>query len=78
MTTALPPLIISLKPCYADLVFKGLKKVELRRRIASQINGRDVFIYVSSPDRELRGGFRIGQVWKGSPDDVWSIVAELV
>lgn len=78
MTTALPPLIISLKPCYADLVFKGLKKVELRRRIASQINGRDVFIYVSSPDRELRGGFRIGQVWKGSPDAVWNIVAELV
>ena len=77
MTTALRPLIISLKPCYADLVFEGLKKVELRRRIASQINDRDVFIYVSSPARELRGGFRVGQVWEGSPDDVWNNVAEL-
>ena len=44
MTIALRPLIISLKPCYADMVFKGLKKVEFRRRIASQISNRDVFI----------------------------------
>ena len=77
MTTALRPLIISLKPYYADMVFDGLKKVELRRRIASQISNRDVFIYVSSPVRELRGGFRVGQVWEGSPEDVWDIVADL-
>ena len=77
MTKALQPLIISLKPCYADLVFEGLKKVELRRRIASQISDRDVFIYVSSPVRELRGGFRVGQVWEGTPETVWNIVAEL-
>ena len=77
MTSALRPLIISLKPCYADLVFEGLKKVELRRRIASGLNDRDVFIYVSSPVRELRGGFRVGQVWEGTPDAVWNIVAEL-
>ena len=62
MSIALRPLIISLKPCYADMVFEGLKTVELRRRIASQISNRDVFIYVSSPVRELRGGFRVGQV----------------
>ena len=77
MTTALRPLIISLKPYYADMLFEGLKKVELRRRIASQISNRDVFIYVSSPVRELRGGFRVGQVWEGSPEDVWNIVGDL-
>ena len=77
MTTALRPLIISLKPCYANLLFEGLKTVELRRRIASRISDRDVFIYVSSPIRELRGGFRVGKVWEGSPDAVWHSVAEL-
>ncbi len=77
MNTALRPLIISLKPCYADMVFEGQKKVELRRRIASQIRNRDVFIYVSSPVRELRGGFRVGEVWKGSPEEVWNKVADL-
>ena len=77
MNIGLRPLIISLKPCYADMVFEGLKKVEVRRRIASQLSNRDMFIYVSSPVKELRGGFRVGQVWEGPPDEVWNIVAEL-
>ena len=77
MTSAFRPLIISLKPYYADMLFDGLKKVELRRRIASHISNRDVYIYVSSPVRELRGGFRVGQVWEGSPEDVWNIVEDL-
>ena len=77
MTTALRPLIISLKPRYADRLFEGLKTVELRRRIASQISDRDVFIYVSSPVRALRGGFRVGRVWEGTPEDVWRVASEL-
>ena len=71
------PLVISLKPYYADMLFDGLKKVELRRRIASHVSDRDVYIYVSSPVRELRGGFRVGQVWEGTPEDVWKIVEDL-
>ena len=71
------PVLISLKPHYADLVFEGLKRVELRRRIVSQISERDVFIYVSSPVLQLRGGFRVGQVWRGSPEEVWLVVSEL-
>ena len=70
-------LLLSLKPIYADLVFSGLKIAELRRRIPC-VENRDVFIYVSSPARELRGGFRVGQVWKGSPDEVWKQVWDLV
>ena len=77
MNTEIQPLIISLKPYYADMLFDGLKKVELRRRIASHVSNRDVYIYVSSPVRELRGGFRVGQVWEGSPEDVWKIVEDL-
>ncbi len=71
------PLLLSLKPYYADLVFEGRKKAELRRRIASGIEGRDVFIYVSSPVKQLRGGFRVGEVWRGSPEEVWNEVSEL-
>lgn len=69
------PLILSLKPNYADLVFSGLKKAELRRRLSAQIANRDVFIYVSSPVKQLRGGFRVGQVWSGTPEDVWKMVS---
>ncbi len=71
------PLLISLKPHYADLVFEGLKQAELRRRITPFIENRDVYIYVSSPVQHLRGGFRVGHVWRGSPDEIWNEVSEL-
>ena len=71
------PVLLSLKPCYADLVFEGLKKAELRRRIAPHIKDCDVFIYVSSPIMALSGGFRVGQVWHGTPDEVWHMVSKL-
>ena len=71
------PLLLSLKPCYADRVFAGLKTVELRRRIASHITNRDVFVYVSSPVMELRGGFRAGAFWHGPPEEIWAKVSEL-
>ena len=59
MNTPTQPLLLSLKLRYANLIFAGRKKAELRRRIASDIEGRDAFIYVSSPVKQLRGGFRI-------------------
>ena len=77
MNTTKRPSLLSLKPVYADLVFKGLKTAELRRRIASHIENRDVFVYVSSPIMELRGGFRAGEVWHGEPEDVWNMVSKL-
>ena len=77
MSVKAPPLIISLKPNYADLVFGGLKTAELRRRISTYVENRDVFIYVSSPVMQLRGGFRVGQVWSGSPQEIWQTVSNL-
>ena len=69
------PLLLSLKPRFAELVFTGEKTVELRRRIASTVKGREVFIYVSSPVRMIRGGFRIADVWSSDPETVWGEVA---
>ena len=77
MNLTMPPLLLSLKPCYANLVFDGLKTVELRRRIAPHIKDRDVFMYVTSPIMALHGGFRVGEVWHGSPKKVWHLVSEL-
>ena len=77
MNATMRPLLLSLKPCYAKRVFEGLKKVELRRRITSHITNRDVFVYVSSPVMELRGGFRAGNFWHGTPEEIWAKVSEL-
>ena len=68
------PLLLTLKPRHAVKLFEGLKTAELRRRIALGIENRSVFVYVSSPISELRGGFRVGKVWKGSPNSVWKNV----
>ena len=70
------PLLLSLKPVYADLVFSGLKTAELRRRIAKDVEGRDVFIYVSSPVQMLRGGFRVDKVWEDTPEAIWEQVKD--
>jgi len=78
MSASMRPLLLSLKPRYANLVFGGLKTAELRRRIASHIENREVFVYVSSPTMELRGGFRAGKVWHGDPEDVWHMVSKFV
>jgi len=77
MSVNAPLLLISLKPGYADLVFGGLKTAELRRRISTYVENRDVFVYVSSPVMKLRGGFRVGQVWSGSPQEIWKTVSNL-
>lgn len=76
MSNKTTPLLISLKPDYAELVFRGLKTAELRRRISESMQDRDVFVYVSSPVKELRGGFRVGQIWTGSPSQIWSAVRD--
>lgn len=77
MNICAKPLLLSLKPSYADMVFEGLKKAELRRRMASYVENRHVFVYVSSPKQQLRGGFRVGQVWTGTPAQVWKFVSSM-
>ena len=76
MNTSSTPLLLSLKPRYADLVFDGQKTVELRRRSLERMQGRDAFVYATTPERQLRGGFRIGKVWAGTPEKVWSLVSD--
>ena len=68
-------LVLSLQPHFADLVFNGSKRTELRRRFTEGLEGCDVFVYVTSPVRELRGGFRVEDIWKGPPEDLWGKVS---
>lgn len=74
------PVLFSMKPRYADLVFQGLKTAELRRRIflSDSEEDRDVFIYVSSPEQLLRGVLKVKHVWKGTPQEIWNEVSRLV
>ncbi len=70
-----PTVLLSMKPCYAELVFNGEKTAELRKRIGQNMQNRDVLVYVTSPVRQLRGGFHVEVVQKGPPKEVWSSVS---
>ena len=76
MKASTAPLLMSLRPNYADLVFGGHKTAELRRRALTQMKGRDVYVYVTRPVMELRGGFSVGEVWRGSPEQIWETVSD--
>ncbi len=69
------PLLISMKPRYANMLFMGVKTVELRRRFTTGLKGREAFVYVSSPVRRLWGGLRVDEVWNGTPEGLWLRVA---
>lgn len=74
MTTINRPVLLSLRPHFADLVFRRIKRAELRRRFAKFAKDREVLVYVSSPEQVLRGGFRISEVWQGNPSEIWKKV----
>ena len=75
MKSSIKPLLFSLKTQYAKLTFDGVKRTELRLRDLTGMEGRDVFVYVTGPVMELRGGFRIGEVFTGTPDEIWDAVS---
>ena len=75
-TGSATPVLLSLKPRYAALIFAGVKSAEFRRRPLTHLKGRDVFVYVTSPVKELRGGFRVGEVWTGTPEEMWSAMSD--
>jgi predicted transcriptional regulator len=63
--------LMSIRPAYAEAILSGSKTVELRRRKPSFAAGTRVLVYSSSPSRELRGTFEVGQVLGAEPDALW-------
>jgi len=69
-------LLLSLRPEFADKVFAGTKRVELRRiRPRVEIQGL-VLVYVSTPVRAIVGAFRVREVIERSPAALWKEVRE--
>ena len=71
-------LLFSIKLNYWSLIEQGLKDTELRRNALKNVEGREALIYVPRPVMEIRGGFTIGSVWTGTPEEVWLKVADRV
>lgn len=64
--------LFSIKPEYADLIERGHKRVEFRRKCSANLNSSLIFFYVTSPVREVRCVARIAQTIKSRPSQLWS------
>lgn len=69
-------LLLSIKPCYAEKIFNGTKKVELRKTKPRLSFGDEVIVYVSSPVKELHGSFRVVQIVAKPIDELWALVSK--
>uniref|UniRef100_A0A7C1I367 DNA-binding protein n=1 Tax=Fervidicoccus fontis TaxID=683846 RepID=A0A7C1I367_9CREN len=68
--------LFSIRPLYADAVFSGVKKYELRRGFIDELTTGDiVFLYVSGNEQRIKGLFRAGRIFRGTPQEVWRYVS---
>lgn len=68
--------ILSIKPTYAQLIYKRIKTVELRRRMPKVFSGH-VFFYETIPEQSITGIAKIGKVISGPPHGIMMQVLRL-
>lgn len=70
-------IVLSIRPQYAEKIFDGSKRVELRRIRPKYISkGTLVLIYASSPIKSLVGAFKVEQVIERQLQDLWQVVQD--
>lgn len=67
-------LLLSIQSKYAEKIFNGKKRVELRRVRPRLEKGDYVFVYVPSPQKALVGTFEVEKVIEGIPQYLWEDV----
>lgn len=65
-------IILSLDSRHAEKIFRGVKKVELRRRTMNITPGTIAWIYVKMPVGSVIGRVKIESVYNDSPMTIWS------
>lgn len=69
-------LLLSLKPRFADAIFSGTKRFELRR-VKPRLSAGDLIIaYVTVPRCKVEGAFEVSQVLAMPPRALWQAVRE--
>ena len=63
--------VLSIKPEFADKIFKGTKRYEFRRAIFKNREITKVLVYASSPVQKIIGEFEIDEIISNAPLDLW-------
>jgi predicted transcriptional regulator len=69
--TADRPVLLSLRPRFADALIEGSKTVEIRRRPVRIASGSVGLVYASSPSCALIGAVVVGAIDVASPEQLW-------
>lgn len=69
-------LLLSIHPEFADKIFAGEKRVELRRRKPRLRDGDRVAIYATSPRCELVGLALVAGIQQSTPGNLWRTVKD--
>lgn len=68
--------LMSIKPKYADMIADGIKKIEFRKRIFAD-SVETVYVYSSSPVKQILGYFKITKIVKGTPEQLWNHFSDM-
>jgi predicted transcriptional regulator len=71
MTSTSRPIVLSLRPRFADAILNGSKTAELRRQRVNAPPGTPVILYSSSPVMAVVGTARIAAIQTSPPDQAW-------
>jgi predicted transcriptional regulator len=63
--------LLSVKPKYAELIMKGLKKYEFRKVVFKNKYTKYAYVYSSSPVQKIVGTFQIGSIIEDRPSILW-------
>jgi predicted transcriptional regulator len=70
--TDVPPLMISIKPKFAQAIMSGEKRVEIRRSFSAKWADQRLCIYSSAPEQKLLGEATVTSVVAATPEDIWA------
>jgi predicted transcriptional regulator len=66
-------LLMSVKPKYADSIFAGSKRVEIRKHFSTKHVGQTIAVYATKPISAIVGKATVGGVYSGPPSEIWDI-----
>jgi len=66
--------LLSIKPRFAEQIYKGVKKYELRRKVGSLKPNSYIIIYESAPIKAVTGVVKVGNIRVLSPGEVEALV----
>jgi len=69
--------LLSIKPKYAEAILCGDKKYEFRRLVFKKKDIREVYIYSNNGVGRIIGSFKIEEILKGTPLEIWESCHEM-